>query len=295
MFYDTQPEVITFVKSLSPPRPKSLWHYTSSLALIKILETQSLWFSDFRFVNDSSEISYGIELFKKSIHQRLTTSSDVRTMRLLQSLLDEFTKGLTWLSAYLVCFCEAEDSLNHWRYYAAKNSEPIAIEFDFQKFETRDWEPYRAKIVPIIYDPKKQEQVVTFAIDEFLKHPTCVDYLTSKTKKLNEIDFSLFVLVCCDICIQFKNPSFSSEAEWRIYTRFGLEPGAEPNLKYRSTGQGIWPYLSMKPANGGLPITGLMLGPGMNSDLQQAVHEALLIKFEYYQAKVQKSALPLRS
>jgi hypothetical protein len=44
--------------------PECLYHYTSGAAFMNILTSNELWFADFRYLNDLSEMRYGIDLFK---------------------------------------------------------------------------------------------------------------------------------------------------------------------------------------------------------------------------------------
>jgi len=278
-----------------PTLPEILWHYTSSSALLGIVTTNSLWLSDYRFLNDSSEINYGIGLFKRASVQFLETTKIESHRRILTRLILELDRGLEWLRAYICSFCAIDDSINHWRFYASPGSEPLSIGFSSLRLKKLDWNPFRTRLFPIIYDLRIQKQLVELAISGFLNSQECRNYHNEGSATLERINFELFVLICCDLCIQFKNPGFATESEWRLFTRFGLERGAESELCYRTSGSGLVPYLRFSPAVGLVPICQLMLGPRISGDLQMAAHTSLLLQKEYYEVDVRRSELPLRS
>jgi len=53
--------------------PESLFHYTSSAAFLNIIQSGELWFSDFKYMNDLSELKYGRHgaRFNRASHARL--------------------------------------------------------------------------------------------------------------------------------------------------------------------------------------------------------------------------------
>lgn len=51
--------------------PDYLWHYTSIAGVKGILTEHSLWFSDATFLNDSSELSYAVDVAEKVIKQKV--------------------------------------------------------------------------------------------------------------------------------------------------------------------------------------------------------------------------------
>jgi hypothetical protein len=62
--------------------PESLFHYTSSAAFLSIIDNNTLWFSDFRYMNDLSELSYGIDLVKAAFRKRFDSEKDRDLIRL---------------------------------------------------------------------------------------------------------------------------------------------------------------------------------------------------------------------
>ena len=58
MSYDELDELVTKRAGWRHPDdfPERLYHYTSSAAFLSIVKDNALWFSDFRYMNDLSEL-----------------------------------------------------------------------------------------------------------------------------------------------------------------------------------------------------------------------------------------------
>ena len=99
---------------------RTLFHYTSHASLIKIIESEKLFATGIRYLNDSSEFRYTEELFVKHIDSHF-------------HIFDEKAKDwFLWLrktlsaenelrgSAYVTCFTEEKDLLSQWRAYCRR-------------------------------------------------------------------------------------------------------------------------------------------------------------------------------
>ena len=61
--------------------PSILYHYTTAHGLRCIVESKSIWASDFRFLNDASEFQHGRSIFEKifrEMHQTLPSAAAKR-------------------------------------------------------------------------------------------------------------------------------------------------------------------------------------------------------------------------
>jgi hypothetical protein len=134
----------------------TLYHYTTVAGLKGIIESESIWFTDFRHMNDPSEIEHGIELCRDVI--RLSKpGKDGRVGMFLDMLadfmrLDNFTRALEY---FIGSFSLAADDLGQWRAYA-DNGRGVAIGFAphlFRIENTTDKKPNEAAFVSrVIYD-----------------------------------------------------------------------------------------------------------------------------------------------
>src|SRR5438067_11862582 len=104
---------------LTPAYPARIYHYTSAAGLQGMVENQRLWASAAYYMNDLSEIDYGLQLVServKRFKERGITSGIQRFLELLASYLEgsEITRIST---IYLLCFCESDNVLSQWRTY----------------------------------------------------------------------------------------------------------------------------------------------------------------------------------
>ncbi len=91
---------------------ETLYHYTTVTGLKGIIESESVWFTDFRHMNDPSEIKHGIELCRDVIRLR-KPGKDGRVALFLDCLadfmrLDNFSRALEY---FIGSFSRASDDL----------------------------------------------------------------------------------------------------------------------------------------------------------------------------------------
>ena len=275
--------------------PNSLYHYTTSAAFLNIIKTGELWFTDYKYLNDSSELRYGIELFKSKLVSRHEQETDFVLKAAYAALLAELDRVYLYIDIFIFSLCKENNLLNQWRVYG-QNSAPISIEFAVDAMRPDKWENYGFDIVPMIYDPAIQNQLVEAALSTFVK-------LTENGTKIfendmvSELSIEFFVFICADLCMKMKHPQFEVEGEWRLVVRCGLEHQSLKNLNHRSTLAGIVPYLTMKPCELGLPIVGVTVGPCHRPEQQEkAIFDFLKVQGNGYEfAKISISELPIRS
>lgn len=90
-----------------PVRDNMLWHYTSPEVLWKMLEG-NFYATHYRFMNDSAEILYGLNVFK-SFFQKAAADNQAIANTLMALAQKDF---------FLMCFSKKEDDLYQWRSYA---------------------------------------------------------------------------------------------------------------------------------------------------------------------------------
>ena len=102
----------------------NIYHYTDYEGLKKILSSRILRLTDYRYMNDPTELQYGQETIKNII-----LKSDIPHKLIMWNILDGYVKhtNQTW-KIYIVCFSFSKDKLSLWRNYA-KNGTGFAIGF----------------------------------------------------------------------------------------------------------------------------------------------------------------------
>lgn len=60
--------------------PGLLWHYSDAAGMAGIVRTEKLWATDTRFLNDSTELAYGLSLAVESLRKfsQLAGANDSR-------------------------------------------------------------------------------------------------------------------------------------------------------------------------------------------------------------------------
>ena len=106
-----------------PVRDNMLWHYTSPEVLWKMLEG-NFYATHYRFMNDSAEILYGLNIFK-SFFQKAAADNQTIANTLMALAQKDF---------FLMCFSNKEDDLYQWRSYAGDGG--FAIGFSEQEIHT---------------------------------------------------------------------------------------------------------------------------------------------------------------
>jgi hypothetical protein len=106
---------------------ETLYHYTDERGLRGILENETIWFTDYRHMNDPSELLHGITMVK-DVARVAANGADARARLFLETLSDmfsveNFSANLEFLIA---CFSRDRDDLGQWRAYAANGFERIA-------------------------------------------------------------------------------------------------------------------------------------------------------------------------
>ncbi len=247
--------------------PTVLAHYTTTDALLNILEKGELWFSHARFLSDTTELEYGMNLMQETFESREQELRDcgfVEAMTyhglypLKRYLTDLFDSAL---SAYVFCMCENANQLSQWREYSATQGYSIG-------FLTRGLTSLRPDgangtvrlnstlICKVVYDRRQQIEVADRIISVIVQRCNQFKAKGIKAEDKHSLDLlSVSGRAIIDCVIKFKDSCFHEEQEWRAYRWVAKED--ETLLKYRKKGDSIMPYLVLRnPSDTShLPIT----------------------------------------
>lgn len=133
-----------------------LYHYTGLSALRGIIETESMWCTDYRYMNDPSELSHGVQIAHEVL-TKLATEADGRVQLFCQwvgNLLvpSNFTGSLDF---YTASFTAQRDDPWQWERYG-DNGRGVAIGFSPSMFGIVDaagLQPNELSFVgPVLYE-----------------------------------------------------------------------------------------------------------------------------------------------
>ena len=277
--------------------PENLYHYTSSAAFLSIVASGELWFSDFRYLNDLSELKYGVDLFRAELAARLDVETDNYSRFLLQAMRNHFEEAVLQTDQFVFCMCSENNLLNQWRVYG-KDTVPLSVEFATRGFMFVNWEPNQFDLVPMVYEEAMQKRIINETISTGIEyyHKHLFAIITDKISLKKFVE--MFGSVCVDWCAAMKHPQFEVEKEWRLAVRWRSGPRYMRGQKFRSTSIGIVPYLPVRPNDenlgNDLPIRSVTIGPCAYPEIQRQTIKDLLCQHNKANADVHLSNLPIR-
>jgi hypothetical protein len=109
-------------------KPSRLFHYTSQAGLLGIVTSNVLWATNALYLNDSSELDYGLSVARKRLRSMAGGTDLVREFLRRADLLLDLPGLLPGRNFYACCFCEDPDLLSQWRAYADRGG-GYAIDF----------------------------------------------------------------------------------------------------------------------------------------------------------------------
>jgi hypothetical protein len=133
-----------------------LYQYTGWSGLCRIIESQSVWFTEYRHLNDPSELSHGVEVAHEVL-AAVARGADRRVGIFLQMVRDllvprNFDGSLDFFTA---SFTAHGDDLDQWRAYG-DNARGFALGLAPKMFEVVDRAGLQANemsfIGPVLYD-----------------------------------------------------------------------------------------------------------------------------------------------
>jgi hypothetical protein len=276
--------------------PEVLYHYTTQAGIIGILDGQSIWMTQLRFLNDEQEFHHAVTLLKEKIESRIETAPDEATRTTLKRMHKEFETGF-WHSSVCVCsFCEDGDSLTQWRGYGGPTS-GFSIGF-FSEFwrrkdvgrkpgeESPEFLSYH--LVACLYDDADKDMVLGKLIDIVVGESTPESLSSNFTSYVHMIAPTL------------KHRAFESEQEWRLMTnsidfrQLKTRPGTSMLIPYYDFGIGPFER-DNKPVPG--IISKVVIGPCPHKEQSRlAVHYLLQRnRIPSKPPKIKMSTVPYRT
>lgn len=272
--------------------PEVVYHYTSLEGFFGIVEKRSIYLSDFSYLNDRRELTYGADMAKESIRRMIEQESDTAILELLSS----WEKDLHMLQnrVCIASFSGEDDSLSQWRAYG-----PVAIGFATRPLALH---VSQSRLQPVEYRPEFQNKL----LDIYIHHLRSAYYADISSGRLERIpDVYHRVQQLLELIAFFKDPAFKSENEYRlvyvdypdVLERVRLK---RPPKSFRISNGRIVPYVpstDILPSNYRkfeLEIAEIILGPECDELLERGVREFLDEK-GLANVKSRHSLVPLRS
>ena len=274
--------------------PDVLWHYTDAAGLQGILESGVLRLTDVRFLNDRSERTYGFTT-ARSIVADMVRAGEVDGDIIEQTYATLTAAGQRF---YICSLSEHCDVLSQWQRYAA-DGYGYCIGFEAKELVTVGGLESNEVHLPElahrsdILEPTLLRQMLYDSPAQLEKIRRCVSEVLRQTKGRELAPIYLFAALE-QVALQFKNPLFADEHEWRLIQHGGYE--TRQFIHFSAKGHYVRPFVATHKQLDGkaiLPVRGIVCGPRLEDDLAaEAVRELLTVNnYSVYDIDVRRSRL----
>jgi hypothetical protein len=279
-------------KLITPAPPEILYHYTSIEGLMGILESRSIWLSDYQYLNDRREINHGADIIREVARKMLKKSND----KLVSKLLEAWIVNLDNIEdrIFIASFSADGDSLSQWRAYGT-----VALGFKVSDIAVHVNDIY---IQSVEYNEEVQRNLAV----TYLNH-LCQAYKEDSSLNLIERSPDIYhrIIQLVELISSYKDASFMDERECRVIYIEDLDVIESldldrPPKKYRANNSHIIPYVSsdsiypMKGHERPLEISEIVLGPSCDDLLEKGVKE-YVSELGFNEIPIKRSKVPYRT
>lgn len=264
-----------------------LYHYTSAAGLKGIVESASIWASEYRFLNDSTEFTYGLTEFKK-LYRRSAKQIEGAD-KVLGALIEAYVEAIDiGYSVFIASFSLEGDLLSQWRGY--NGGKGFSVGFDGGWINACA-EANGFRLAPVCYEPSEHSQVLRDKISllEKLAEEREREFVAAQ-----ELARKWWNLTLATIAV-IKNRHFREEREYRLIK---VVPTWPADTKTRVADVGLVPYVEcpLDKAGGGLSnfcklgINEVLVGPALHN--RQIAATQALAGSNGLEPNVRKSQIP---
>ena len=262
-----------------------LYHYTDINGCLGILNNKTLWASNAFFLNDSSEINYGLELSYPLFKSFYSSLKSERAKEILKEFNDDFPEFVLSSNLFLISFCEDGDLLSQWRGYS-QNNDGVSIRFNLPILRTFP----KVNLLKVVYDENIQINILNHLF-ELLNE--LIEYL-EKGKNISFLPyFTLWISIFTTMILTLKDCSFSEEKEWRIIYNHDAA-GNNKNIEYRIRNNYILPYIQIDKLNLIDLVNEITIGPSSSFNIIIKSINYFLYMNNYHFIGINQSKIPYR-
>jgi Protein of unknown function (DUF2971) len=287
-------------------RPAGLiWHYTDGQALINIIISRSLRYTQMAALNDKNELRFATKLYREAIERlKRSYASGTEEHSFLQFVLrelDEDSENSHGDSvAYVCCFSGNEDELTQWERYGRKGQQfnwGYAIGFDHRDFAGG----HPTALFKVIYDREKQEaaaeRLARATLDFYLKGLS--GYRLKDQIEWRQSFFQYWDGAIYPLAAAVKETHWNPENEYRIYFDGRAAVGEDFGFIQRNTMLSRYAILGHAEQQDGrpapLPIREIMIGPGNHPGFTKQNLGLLLMQQGYSGIAIRSSDIDLQN
>lgn len=307
-----------FLHTLSSYEGKNidaLYYYTKITVLENIFKNKTLWLSNSKYLNDSTEINYTNTLIYTICNEFLDESDDLDRLfkKNIDKLLNFIDKEMG--DTYILSLTKNRDSLALWSNYSNYDGYNIGTNYEVFKdmflsnrYVLKDKnskdktifkeEDFSCDFGPVIYDEKIQREILTERI--MFLYSLYKKYYDFTECKEFKILVSYVIYNIAYISAFFKDPGFEQEQEYRVVFRIINENIKGEIVNHRICNRVFIPYIEisfedignyLEENKGCLRVT---IGPKNNLDIAEIGLISFLNSEGYKNFDICKSKIPLR-
>jgi hypothetical protein len=272
-----------------------VYHYTLASGLQGIIESRSIWLSDFSYLNDATEVRHGLGVARNVLEELRQEKRHTDSPELFNALLTTFSDE-KHPRVCMACFSREGDSLSQWRAYGT-----VALGFRASPLMFGQNTMMNPKLQAVIYSPDKQRQQLRIL---FHHHSLALQKdLETHGRRMFDIHHDYVVGTLYSHIAFFKDEAFADEREYRLvyienpelFEKIGI---ARAPKHFRSRGNILIPYVKSSdlveelPAK--LPLEEVIIGPQENVTLVERSVSEFLEAHGYNEVRVRRSRVPYR-
>jgi Protein of unknown function (DUF2971) len=244
-----------------------LYHYTSIDSLLSIVKDKSLWATELKYLNDSQELSYFVELMrmKTLVYDAVGLEAEIDATNQLRSWIrDWFVNGAL---IFTTSFTEKGNVLSQWRGYC-EHGKGVSLGFDPAAIvDCADRASFR--LGRCIYDQKRHHSLAAEVVNRLVK--AAVENGPDPGKHVSQCYYSTFEAAADEIiriAVLTKHPAFKEEEEWRCVSQ-PVKDYVKAPIEYRSGRVSLIPFVRfpLPVVNNALAIRTAIVGPSPNPEL----------------------------
>lgn len=286
---------------------KPLYQYTTAEGLKGIFESEQLWFTDYRYLNDPGEFRYGKKLALEAAGNAKSNSQDGRLNFFLQTVCDILSGDNleAVLHVFLASFSRKRNDLNLWRAYG-DDGKGFAIGFAPQMFKMEDSalkeEVEKIYLGSVVYDRSEAisrnleaiEQASQAFFEAVDAHSDLMNDREVGLGFIRELRTSLIASPLIWYSLTAKHDAYVSEDEVRQVI-LSSNPDFKRNIQTRDRNGENVPYVAApwRVREEGM-IREIVVGPDAPPDAEEKVLE-LLRSFGVPEVEITRSTSPYRS
>jgi hypothetical protein len=265
--------------------PSAVYHYTSQLGLLGILQDKKLWLSSARHLNDSAEVNYAIEMLSQQLALRPKPEGVADEMwKKFSDDVSSYMPSVEGADHFVGSFSQRKDLLSQWRAYSGEGV-GFSIGFNYERLKNLAVRK-KCSLSRCSYKPADNTDSINHSINLGVQR---------LQEGLPEDAVSRCVVALLIMAPRLKHPSFEEEEEWRLISGVGNDDNSE--VRFRVGKSMIIPYkeFDLVGEDGKTPITEVVVGPAPHMELSVVSVESLLLKSGIESVEVSLSDVPYRN